>query len=318
MKHVYPMPDSGIDPLAPTVFHEQWWLDIATGGRYDRVEVVSNGKCVGWLPYFMQNRFGLKFSIPPRMTHVLGPAIDAGAGSADSRAHRRACVTRELIAKLPPAAIYHYKCQREVTDVTAFQQENFATSVQFTHELFPQSADVLWAKMRKKKRSQIRRAQEVVKVSTIDDPELFWRFYESNVEQRGLRNYYIKADVLRCIEQAFARGCGRIYAAKSKDGALVAAIWCVWDHSSCYYFMSSRTACAHDGAVSLLLWQAIQDAAQLGLIFDFDGVSSNESVAFFGGFGGRLTPRFKATRTSAAGRLVWEFKELRRPNRFLC
>ena len=53
MKHVYPVPDSGIDPLAPTIFHEHWWLDIATGGRYDRVEVVSNGKCVGWLPYFI-------------------------------------------------------------------------------------------------------------------------------------------------------------------------------------------------------------------------------------------------------------------------
>ncbi len=172
--------------------------------------------------------------------------------------------------------------------------------------------------MRKKKRSQIRRAQEVLEVSALDHPELFWRFYESNVEQRGLRNYYAKADVLGSIEQVFARGCGRIYAARSKDGALVAAIRCIWDHKSCYYYMSSRNADAHDGAVRLLLWQAIQDAAQLGLIFDFDGVSSSESVAFFAGFGGHSTPRFKATRTSAAGRLVWELKELRRANRFLC
>ncbi|MGO9673082.1 MAG: hypothetical protein ACLPSF_02755 [Methylocella sp.] len=105
MKHVYTLSDAGLDPLAPTIYHEQWWLDIATGGCYDRVEIVSNGKCVGWLPYFMRNKFGFNYSIPPRMTHVLGPAIDAGVGSADARAYSRACITHELIAKLPPAAI---------------------------------------------------------------------------------------------------------------------------------------------------------------------------------------------------------------------
>ncbi len=318
MKHVFPIEQLGLDPLAPTIYHEEWWLDIATGGRCDVVEVNSNGKRVGWLPYSMQNKFGLKFSIPPRLTHVLGPAIDCGAGGEDAQAYNRACITRELLAKLPPAAIYHFKCQREVTDVVAFQMENFATSVQFTQELRPLPTETLWANMRKKKRSQIRRAQEVVTVETLSEPEEFWRFYETNVEQRGLANYYVKADVLRCIEQCFQRQCGRIYAARDKDGALVAAIWCIWDRVSAYYFMSTRTATAHDGAVSLLLWRAIQDAAALGLIFDFDGVSSNESVAFFSGFGGHLTPRYKATKTSTLGRIVWETKELRRSNRYLC
>ena len=71
---------------------------------------MANQRCADAAPNgklsFMQNRFGFKYSIPPRMTHVLGPAIDAGEGNADARAHRRAYITRELIAKLPPAAIY--------------------------------------------------------------------------------------------------------------------------------------------------------------------------------------------------------------------
>jgi hypothetical protein len=319
MKHVSPVRQDVIDPLAPTIFHEHWWLDIATGGRFNSVEVANNGKRVGWLPYFIQNKFGLRFSVPPRMTHVLGPAVDGGSGSDDGQAYNRALITRELIAKLPPAAIYNYKCHGEVTDVVAFQQENFATSIQFTQEIGPEPPDLLWSNMRKKKRSQIRRAQEAVTFSTIEDPELFWRFYETNVEQRSLRNYYVKDEVLRCIEQCNLRQRGRIYAARSSaDGALVAAIWCIWDKRSAYYFMTTRTAAAHDGAVSLLLWEAIQDAARGGLIFDFDGVTNNESVSFFSGFGGRLTPRYKATRTSMAGRLVWEIKESRRANRYFC
>lgn len=318
MEHVFPAPKVMIDELAPTIYHEKWWLDIVTGGQYECVEVITNGKRVGWLPYFMKNKFGLKFSVPPGMTHVLGPAIDAGGGDADAQAYNRTAITRELIARLPPAAIYNYKCQRDVTDVIAFQQEKFATSVQFTQELAPKPADAIWSGMRKKKRSQIRRAQEILKASTINDPELFWRFYEKNVSERGLPNHYKKDAVLACAEQCLLRQRGRIYAARDKDDRLTAAIWCIWDKTSAYYFMTSRSLDAHDGAVSFLLWEAVQDAMQLGLVFDFDGISSNESVAFYAGFGGRLTPRYIVTRTSGIGRLVWDLKEARRANRYLC
>jgi Acetyltransferase (GNAT) domain len=318
MFHIYPIRENGVDPLAPTIFHEQWWLDIATGGRYEVVEVGNNGRRVGWLPYFMRNKFGLTFSLPPRMTPFLGPAVDGGEGDADTQAYNRAIITRELIAKLPSAAIYHYKCDRNVTDVAAFQLERFATSVQFTQELRPQAEDILWKNMRKKKRSQIKRAQDLLTITTIEDPELFWSFYATNVKQRGLRNAYDQSEVVLCIEQCLIRECGRVYAAWDKTDDLVAAIWCVWDSASVYYLMTSRSADAHDGAVSLLLWQAIKEANHRGLTFDFDGFSNNESVAFFAGFGGRLAPRYKATRTSALGRLVWEAREARRATRYLC
>lgn len=39
-----------INPLIPTIFHEHWWLDIATGGRFDIAKVTQAGKTVGWLP----------------------------------------------------------------------------------------------------------------------------------------------------------------------------------------------------------------------------------------------------------------------------
>lgn len=313
MKHAYPLLEADSD--APTIFHEQWWLDIATGGRFDIVEVRCNGKRVGWLPYFLRGRFGLKYSVPPRMTHALGPAI----ACAGAQAYAHSAVVRELIAQLPPAAIYHYTCHRDVTDVVAFQEHGFMTSAQFTQEISPQPADLLWANMRKKKRSQIRRAQDAVKVSTITDPDLFWRFYQTNLDARGLRNAYDGDQVRRSIEQCYLRRSGCIYAARNlTDNSLVGAIWCVWDRTAAYYFMSSRVQGAHDGAVSLLLWQAIQEASQRCLIFDFDGFTGAENIAFFSGFGGRLTPRYKVTRTTPLGRLVWEAKELRRANRRFC
>src|ERR1700674_2575471 len=69
------------DPLAPTIFHEDWWLDAATGGNFEVVEVTVGGRTVGRLPFNTTNRFGLKMIRMPALTYFLGPAIDEGEGS---------------------------------------------------------------------------------------------------------------------------------------------------------------------------------------------------------------------------------------------
>ena len=302
-------PAAIVRSIAPTIFHEQWWLDITTGGQCGVVEIIDNGKCVGRLPHFIRTKYGLRHSLPPTMAHIWGPAVDEGHGNPCTRAYNRAWITRELIAKLPPAAIYHYKCESALMDVYPFVQQGFVSSVQFTQEILPSDPSIIWAGMSKKKRSQIRRAQAVVKLSLIDDPERFWNFYDANLERRGERNYYTKLEVESCIKQVLSRQCGRIYAAKDLNNNLVAAVLCIWDRRTTYYYMSSRTAAAHDGAISLLLWQAIQDAAKAGLIFDFDGLNDIASAEFCRGFGGRMVPRLNVIRASAMGRLAWKFMQ---------
>jgi len=52
-------PTAHVQPaLVPTVFHEEWWLDAATGGRYSIAEVKAGDKTVGRLPYLVRSRFG--------------------------------------------------------------------------------------------------------------------------------------------------------------------------------------------------------------------------------------------------------------------
>jgi len=66
----------------------------------------------------------------------------------------------------------------------------------------------------------------------------------------------------------------------------------------------------------LVLWEAIQDAAQRGLIFDFDGLVNKESFAFYAGFGGMLCPRYVVTRISPLVRIPWRIKEFYRANTY--
>ncbi len=304
------------DPLMPTIFHESWWLDIVTGGNYDYAEVRENGMPVGRLPYFLRSRWGMKYSIMPPMTHFVGPAIIEGEGSAATRFLRRAQITRELIQQLPKASLYRYKCHHEVKDTIAFQQENFITNVQFTHEIAPLPHDVLWKNMRSEKRKKIRQAQQQLTVSFIEDVKEFWRFYDNNLKKKKIKNVCDETLCTKLIEVCLVRKRGRIYAARDKNNDVVAAIFCIWDAHTSFYFMSSRTVIAHNGAISLLAWEAMKDASSRGQVFDLDGLNHSSAVLFFTEFGGTVSPRYIVTRQTLVGGLAWALKDMFRENRY--
>jgi len=161
------------DLLTPTIFHEDWWLNIATEGRYRVVEVAESGLVVGRLPYFLRERFGASSIILPPLTHFLGPAIIKSYANS----FRRIDLTKELLGKLPPTSAQLFKCHRDVQDVIAFQSAGYRTTVQFNYEIQPLPIDVLWKHFRDKTRNLIRRAGKCHTVSVGNDPAQFIQFY---------------------------------------------------------------------------------------------------------------------------------------------
>jgi hypothetical protein len=298
------------DLLAPTIFHEGWWLDVATNQRYSQTEAHSGGKLVGRLPYLLCKRKGLSHLITPTLTHFLGPATLEGEGSPNTRFLRRLSITRELISKLPPAAACEIKCHAGVTDVIAFQAEGFRTTVQFTHEVHPRPEQDLWKAMRDKTRNVIRRAQEQFDVVSFPDAHSFIEFYQHNLHARS---YLDLALCRRIIESCLARERGRILAAISRKGDLAAANFCAWDARSAYYVMATRADNAGNGAGSLLLWKAITEAASRNLVFDMAGLASEGGILFYAGFGAEVRPRYVAERFTVLGHIRRGYHAIREP-----
>src|SRR5216684_5954936 len=271
----------GYDPLAPTIFHEEWWLDAATGGNFDVAEANAGGRVIGRLPFHMTKRFGLKMIRIPGLTYFLGPAIDEGEGSSNTRFLKRLEITRELIEKLPPAPWQYVKCHGGVTDVIAFQELGFRTYVQFTHEIAPGPVEDLWQQMRNKTRNVVRRADERLSIRELTDPLEFAHLYERNLALRGLDNGIDSTVCRKIVSASLERQRGRILAAHDKDNQIVAANFCVWDEVSSFYLLSTRGANSGNGASSLLLWEAIKDSARRRLVFDFAGLGGKGSVLFY-------------------------------------
>jgi hypothetical protein len=307
-----------VDPFRPTIFHEEWWLEIATGGKCVFAEVTSNGKVVGRLPYCLEKRQGFTICRMPTLTRFLGPCVEAGEGNVSARFLKRLSITHELISQLPPMSFFKTVCHRGVTESIAFQEEGFRTAVQFTYEIPPQPQEESWKRMRDKTRNCIRRAQEAIKVTDIDDPAHFISFYENIIKAKGVPCEVNLPVALKLIRECLLRKRGRILGATDKSGHLTAAIFCAWDHSSYFYNMTSREESSDKGAISLLVWEAIQDASRRDLIFDFEGALGKGSSRFYASFGGTTSPRFIVSRATPVFRFLSECRALfNKENTFL-
>ena len=86
-----------------------------------------------------------------------------------------------------------------------------------------------------------------------------------------------------------ARGQSTIYQAVDEDG-VNAAILTVQDAHTTYYLLGGRAGSNTRNSTNLLIWQAIQDAAERGDDFDFEGSMIKGVHRFFQSFGGEMVP----------------------------
>ena len=291
---------SNTDPLVPTVFHEPWWLDIVTHRNWVDAEVIEGGHVVGRMPYEPKRHLGGPVIGMPPLTHFLGPAVDVGHGSRQARWLKGNAITRELIHALPPRASFWQKFHRGVNDVVPFQAERFDTSVQFTFEIEPAPEAQLWAALRDKHRNVIRKARHHFTVAELDDSGEFTRLYNDNLQARGQESWTSRDMMAELMAAASEHGSGRMLGVREATGDLAAAIFCPSDRQASYYTLSTRRPDSGNGAVPLLIWEAIRRAARDGLVFDFDGLSHENAIGLFAGFGGTTSPRYIASRSPSS------------------
>jgi hypothetical protein len=93
----------------------------------------------------------------------------------------------------------------------------------------------------------------------------------------------------RIVDSLQVRKQAHIYAAQDEEG-IQAIILVVWDTTTTYYLIGGRNKKDSRHGITLLLWQAICDAAQRGHDFDFEGSMIEGVNRFFQEFGAQLTP----------------------------
>lgn len=288
-----------------SLFHEHWWLSAATGGHFAESVVKQGNAIVGRLPYILKRRGPFHVVRMPPFTHLLGPAIDAGDGKPQTRLQRRMSITRSLIDQLPRHSYFQQHLDPSldsglaIADGLAFQERNFEVMHQYTFEIDCRgSLDDLSAGLYLKTRQHIRRAEKEYSVRSVDDPRSFIDFYLKNLHTWGRRNRIEFEHFPSLFAESRAHKSGVILGAFDRTDTPVAMTYLVWGHGTMYYLLSTRSFHAADhGAVSLLIWCAMKQAHEMGLIFDLDGVYSSGTARFLSNFGGNVKTRLLIRRS---------------------
>ncbi len=301
--------------LSGTIFHESWWMEIASEGSWSQVTAYSGGLLVGRLPFqISKGRFGMTILDMPPLVHVLGPIVapQFSVGNCPG-VLKGMSIVDQLIAQLPRAAHVSFRLHGGMTHTLGFEAAGFTNKAGFTVEIKPDTQTVLWRQMRDKTRNVIRRAEERLDVDTEASPEVFLDFYQDNLHRVKRKNFYSRSVCSRLLEECLRRGVGRILLARDKRGEAQSAIFTVWDHETEFYFLSTRRPDSVNGAASLLVWKALQHASENGLKFDMDGLhivnDSCPNLLLLTGFGGIITPRYQVHRSSLTVQLASSLRE---------
>ncbi len=293
---------------------QAWWLDVVCHGADNWNVALSkdkSGKIIGALPYF-NTRF--KRFIPaiftPTLTPFSGIWLDYPTEMTKMEAklsweHR---VLNELIDQLPNKPIFEQRYAPTLTNWLPFCWKGFQQTTRYTYVLDDLSnLEAIWQGMKDKLRNTIRKAEKLVDVEKIERQEeqalsIFYALNQKTFQRQGIKMAY-SLPFIQKIDTALAlHGQRAIYFARDKSTSTPhyhAAIYVVWDKKTAYCLMiGSDAELRASGAIALLLWRAIQDMAQKGLAFDFEGSMLPRIEPIYRAFGATPKPYFQIQKTS--------------------
>jgi hypothetical protein len=305
-----------VDERKSPVYLQGWLTEIASRDDRTRTTVVSeNGQQIGSLTIILErNTLGMRQGYNLPWARLCGPVTSEGV-SKEKRAH----IARELIRQLPTDASLFLALADEV-DFRLFLSEGFRPTPADNYIVSPDRLPALYASFSKMTQRHIKQAQRDLIVSTTTPDDLI-KIYASDLVRRR-RKSYGPLDIARDIlTEGLRQGQARIFTAKRRDTDEVdAAIACLWDDARYYYWMTTRRlpvdgeSKPHHGAVKLLLWSAIQDAASRGLTFDFDGAETNLAQSkqgkarLYRGMGAQRCVRYAVKRETKPEQILSRFR----------
>ncbi len=274
-----------------SLFQEPWWLNLATGGDWNEV-TVEDGGVAARLPFQVKRRYGFKALAQPHLTPFLGPWFRPSTAKGASQYSDQYQLAAELIAKLPRFDVFRQNCCPEWTNWLAFHWAGFSQQTRYTYRLCDLSdLDAVWSGFHQSARRAIRSAQKETEIVASDDVDRLCDLHERTYAQRGYPMPYRREVLFRIVDGALRTGHARFVYAQDSKRNIHAINFIVYDERAAYYLVGgSDKRFRESGAATLLMWDAIQFAAQKSAVFDFEGSMVQGIERFFRNFNPQLTP----------------------------
>ena len=267
-----------------TIFDEDWWLDAAAAGAWDRVRVCWDGQGVGDMAFHVKRRWGLTYIAMPHLTRTMSPRLRPPPAKAATREMLNQTIVAELVQKLPRYDRFERSLEPGCPSVQGFVHANLAVTHMYTFRSKPgDGPDAMLQRMHQEARRAINKGQRECSIERCMDIDRFNRLHRQSYGKETLVDYPTLERIFSAaashdqVEIVFARLNG------SADGA---AMILLWDSGALYTWLLARDrAQNHVGVSSILTFEAMKTAHRLGRILDLDGYVTPAVGAFLTKFG---------------------------------
>lgn len=272
-----------------SVFSTPWWWDAVCGADNWDVACHKKGEEVqAMFPYLLRKKSGFKAIGNPLMTPYQSFLIryPEGQKTATRLSYEKEQISA-LLEALPKADQFNFRFHPLHDNLLPVHWKGFELLTRYTLVLDDLSdPDTLFKGFSESTRRQIKKASKSLSIKTGTDIAPLYEFKKASQELTGeLLNY---ADELYAYiwKACTDHNSGEVIYALNDEGKEVAGIFYVWDAQSAYYLIgSSLPEYRNSGAMSFLMWEAIQRSAQKTKMFNFEGSMIPEVERFFRGFG---------------------------------
>jgi len=257
----------------------------------------KGGRIQGVLPFYQTKSYGFPVIKMPDLTPYLGIGLCYPAKLEKQEAIYRfqKKVMSELLDQLPANAYYAQQHPPSIQNGLPFYWKGFKQTTRFSYRLKTEkSIDQLFDQLKGSVRTEIRKAEEQVKLVSSDDVNLFYELQKKSFDRQAKKVPYTLA-FLKQLDQALKQQQQRkILLAQDQQGNIHAAAYWLWDQHTMYNLLQGADPkYSNSGAVKLLLWEGVKLAATQKKTFDFEGGMMPNIEAVFSAFGGQLQPYFK-------------------------
>jgi hypothetical protein len=283
-----------------TIFAQPWWLNAVAGEHWDVLLYEKSGAIVAALPIYLRRQLGLNTIGMPPLTQHNGLTLLYPAGQKpDTRLKYEKEVLTALGEQLSMYAAYYQHFPYTLTNWLPFYWLKFTQTTRYTYILkdFTELTTV-FANFASNIRTDIKKAQKILTVTESENIADFYPLYQMTFTRQD-KATQVSAAWLQALDKVCTgQGCRKIYLARDVQGQVHAGVYLVWDDTTVYYLLGGADPkLRNSGATSLLLWQALQFAAQQKKIFDFEGSMLEPVERFVRAFGAEQQPYFVLEKT---------------------
>lgn len=266
------------------IFDEDWWLDAAAPGAWDRARVTWDGELVGEMAFHVVRRWGLTYIRMPHLTRTMSPRLYAPPGKDVTRDINNLAIVSELLQKLPHYDRFERALNPGCLSTLGFVHAHMAVTHMFTfRSARGQGPEEILKLAHGEARRAIKKAQRDCTVERSVDLDRFARLHQQSYGEDTLVDY---ATLRRLFEAAASRGQAEIVFVQLNGAGDTAAMILIWDKETAYTWLLARDAKQnYVGATSLLTYEAMRTAHRLGCNLDLDGYVSPKVGAFLMKFG---------------------------------